>query len=293
MRLEFTGINVAPVTDLRVAFDIDKHDGQQFNHAKIVVFNMGITSRAAVARPIPLDGDLRFDIARPVLGVRLFVGYQSQLVHVFSGDILWSHNNRDGPDWVTQMELFTGLAAATGTSSQVSFAGLTPARTVLEDLAKPLGLLLRYTTAAAAALEDKQVLNYTASGMAYREADEFLKRYGLAFTIEDDGSGLVYVPTEARDPQEGLSGENLFSPDTGLVGTPQITRSGIEITSLLRPNMKLFQRFFVRSETTQGTLRSPDYSPDYYAVFVRHIGDTRAEEWFTEIEGAYSTFRQQ
>lgn len=280
-----------PVTGARVAFEVDKNDAKQFNHAVITVYNLEPTARAFLARPMPLDVDLRFELTEPVVTARLLAGYENDLSQIYAGDILWCHNSKVGPDWITQMELYTGLASATNGFAQVSFAAPTSSRTVLEAIVQPLGMSIRYTDAAASVLEGKTVHDYTTSGLAYAEADEFVKRYGLAFTIEDDKRGLVYDPNSARDPTSARTSANTFSPDLGLIGTPRITKSGIEIKTLLRPNISMFQRFFVLSETTRGTLQSADYAPEYYAVHLKHVGDTRGDEWFTEIEGAYARLR--
>jgi hypothetical protein len=224
----------------------------------------------------------------PIVMVKLSAGYGEEIAHLYSGDILWAHNEQRGPDWITQMELYTGLAAATSAASQVSFAKQTQARSVLESILKPLDVSIRYTPEAEQVLSGKIVEDYTTSGLAHREADDFLRRYDLAFTIEEDKQGLVYRPTRPREPDRQRSEENTFSADNGLVDTPKITRSGVEIRSLLRPQIRIFDKFFVRSPTVQGTLRSVDYSAEYYAIHLRHIGDTHGEDWHTEIEGAYT-----
>jgi len=288
VRVEFTGANINPITNLRVAFEVDKNDGQQFNHALLTIWNLNATSRAQIARPMPLDIDLRFEMVTPIVSVRLFAGYGEKTSFLYGGDILWAHNSQEGPDWLTRIELYTGLAAATSAAAQVSFAKQTQARSVLESILKPLELSLRYTPEAEDVLIGKIVEDYTASGLAYREADEFLRRYDLAFTIEEDGQGLVYRPTRPREPDRAREEGNTFSADNGLVDTPSVTRSGVEIRSLLRPEMRIFDKFFVRSPTVQGTLRNVDYAAEYYAIHLRHVGDTHGDDWHTEIEGAYT-----
>lgn len=294
-RVEFYNITpegtfqvIQAISELRIKFEVDKTDGSQMNHATLLIYNMRPTDRASIARPMPLSFDWRYSIIEPAVTVRIYVGYNNEFVHMYTGDILWAHTNRIGPDWVTQMELYTGLTQST-TPSQVSFSKPTSARVVLEAIAAPLEVTLRYTDAAAVALEGKQVTDYSGSGLAYREANQFLRKYGLAFTMEDEDQGLIYSPNSPRDPNQQKAPGNTFSPTSGLIGTPKITRAGVEIRSLLRPNMALMQRFFVESETIRGTLQgSPDYSPEYFASHIRHSGDNRGDEWYTDIEGFYA-----
>jgi hypothetical protein len=283
----FNGGAVAPITDLRIAFELDRNSGIYLNHGIISIYNMNPSDRAAFAIPMPMGGDWRF-VSQPgnSVSVRLFAGYEDNPTYIFGGDVLWSHSDRVGPDWITRLELYSGLRTAQ-TPSQVSFQAPTSARTVLEAILRPLGIRLEYTDAAAAALDGKIVQDYSGSGLAYRDADDFCGRWGLAFTLEQQDQGLIYHPNRPRDAPPKTNG-NTISPQTGLIGTPKITMSGIELRCLLRPNMALMQRFFVESETTRGSLQSTDYAPDYYVTHVRHVGDTRGEEWYTDIEGFYA-----
>jgi hypothetical protein len=278
---------IDPVTELRVVFDVDKADGQQMNHATILIYNMSPKARSALARPMPLGEDLRPRLIDSFMFVRLFAGYDDNPMHIYTGDVLWCHNNRSGADWITQMECYTGLSRAS-VPAQVSFKETTEARVILESILAPMGISVKYTPDAATQIAGKTVPNYSSSGIAFREADEFVRRYGLAFKLEEENQGLVYDPNSARDPNEQKGGGNTFSPTSGLVNTPRITSAGIELRALLRPNVGLFQRIFVESETVRGTLSAPAYSPEYYISHLRHVGDTHGDEWFTEIEAYYA-----
>ena len=61
-----------------------------------------------------------------------------------------------------------------------------------------------------------------------------------------------------------------------------------EIVTLLRQHTQLFEKIFVEAATLQGTLQgSTTYASEYYVIHVKHSGDTRGDEWHTNIEGAY------
>jgi hypothetical protein len=285
-----SGSAVAPITDLRVAFEVENNDGVNLNHAIISIYNLNPSDRAAFALPMPMGKDLRFlPLPGDSVSVRLFAGYEDNPEFIFEGDVKWSHSDRIGPDWVTRLELYAGLRASI-IPSQVSFVSPTPARTVLESILAPLGISLEYTDFASAILTgppEKKVTTFSSSGLAYRDADDLCSRWGLAFTLERQRHGLIYAPNQPRDAT-AKNPRNTISPTSGLIGTPKITPPGIEVKCLLRPDMRIMQRFFVESETTRGSLQATNYAPDYYAANVRHIGDTRGEEWFTEIEGYYA-----
>lgn len=189
-RVEFEGINVDPIENLRIKFELDKSDGQTLNHGLLWIYNLKPETRAAIARPMPLDVDLRYELTGKVITVKVFAGYEGDVPQIYSGDILWAHNERVGPDWITHMEMYTGLSKATR-PAQVSFKQPTSARTILEAILEPMQISLRYTDDAAAIIDAVTVSSYTGSGLAYRDADEFLKRQNLklSFTIEEENQG--------------------------------------------------------------------------------------------------------
>lgn len=88
-----------------------------------------------------------------------------------------------------------------------------------------------------------------------------------------------------------------LGPDTGLIGTPEATDSGIEIRCLLNAKVKIGVRVSVASnlinETTQFNRLWPALAPIaklannslYRVLATEHIGDTRGQEWYTDIIG--------
>lgn len=281
------GIDIDPVSELKIQFALEKHDGVQLNRGTIVIFNLSEKTRGALARPHHLNRPM----AEPVITVILKAGYKGQEITMFAGDIVTATNERAGPDWRTVMKVFTGYNITNKSYTDESIGQKTNAKTVADRLISPLGIDVIYTDEAEKRLFGKSVSSFSSSGLSFRTVHNFLTRYGLAFTIEEDNSGLVYVDDRARDPNTTRSRSNTFSPETGLVGTPQITNVGVNIRSLLRPNIKLMQKFFVDSESITSTLRGGGgrLSNEYHAINIGHFGDNRDEDWFTEIEGAYST----
>ncbi len=82
-----------------------------------------------------------------------------------------------------------------------------------------------------------------------------------------------------------------FGPRTGLINAPQQTELGVSCEVLLNPNVSLNTLFYldnkkvVAREYASGTpARYLDGEGIYRAISVRHSGDTRGDEWKTEIE---------
>lgn len=284
VRVSFDGVSITPVEKLRVSFQVDKDDGEHSNRGMIRIYNLNASSRSALARAFPVETPL----IDPVIKCFLFVGYGDRLVQLIGGEVLSATNQRVGPDWITDIEVFTGLLAATSSSIQVGYDGKTSAKKVIDDLLAPMGLDIRYTPQAQAAIEGKAVTDYATSGLSIYESNSFIARYDLRFTIEEDGIGLVYKKHTAREAERNQTSENTFKQENGLIGTPKVTRSGVEFQSLLRPTVRIMQRVYIESQTISETLQNESrIANEYYVTGVKHTGDTRSDDWFTEITGAY------
>lgn len=284
IRVEFEGVDIPPITDLRVAFEIDKNDGLQFNHAFITITNMPDKNRNKIARAHPLN----FPMIDPVIKMSLFAGYKGREILLAAGDVLSAIPNLRGANWETEIDIYSGLSDSTKADTQVAFSLPTSAKVISDQLLAKLGMDIKYTAEALDILKNKKPNDFSTSGMSAQEATVFLARYGLAFTIEESGRGLVYKSNRPRNPNSGKTDSNSFTPQNGLIGTPQITRAGINIKSFLRPQIKLFEKIFVESQTTTGALQAPGYSPEYHVIGMKHKGDNRGADWFSEFECVYS-----
>lgn len=284
-KLTFSGVSIPDVTDLRIAFQVDKADGVVFNHALIRVYNLRAHSRNALARTVPYE----VPMADPVIAVSLHAGYAGNAVNVITGDVLRAYNYRAGPDWITEIEIYSGMAAATKAIARVSYNGKTTAKKVLEDILAPIGIDIKYTQDAQATLEGQTVPSYTADGKSLTAANEFLSQFNLAFSIIEQGQGLVYAKFKPKNRQATRTNDNSFTTKNGLIGTPKLNRSGAEIRSLLRPEIQLLQRIFVESQTIASTIQnSSNLSAEFYVKKVAHVGDTRSDDWYTDIQAFYA-----
>jgi len=286
-QVSFAGVSIQPITDLRIAFEVDKTDGMQFNHGMIEIYNLNQEARAKLAKPIHPD----LPLVDPNIKVFLKAGYKDEEIQLIAGELMAGTNIKDGPDWITTLDVWSGIDAATKGKTNISFSEPTPVKTVVDSMLSVLNIQIRYTAVAEQILNTKRITTFSVGGLAFRETALFLRQYGLDFTIDEDGQGLVYVDDRPRNPNAGKNRDNTFSPQTGLIGSPSITRNGVEIRSLLRPRIRLLERIFVESESITGTLRG-DIPADYFVTSLTHTGDTRGEDWTTSIVAHYSTISE-
>ena len=107
-------------------------------------------------------------------------------------------------------------------------------------------------------------------------------------------NGVLYV-TKNTGVRAGTA--VVLGPDTGLIGTPEATDSGVEARCLLNSQMRIGIRVSIAAnlinETTQFNRLWPALAPVaqlannslYRVLATEHIGDTRGQEWYTDIVG--------
>jgi len=285
VRLSFEGVDVDPITDLSIIFNADKADGEQMNSALITIFNLSPSSRASlvVARPARNIGE-----ASPIK-CRLFAGYEDNLKEIIAGDLFLSNSTKDGENWVTTLEIYSGIYSANKARHIASYDGKTNAKFILNNMLAPLKISILYTEKASEIMKNKTYFDFSESGMVWRSATVFLKSMNLGFTIEEDGIGLVYELDSPREKDAPRTSDNAFNQGNGLIGSPKVTATGAEIVSLLRPEIQLRQSIYIESKTIGETLQKDELlSNKYYVKSVRHQGDTHSDDWFTFIEAYYA-----
>jgi hypothetical protein len=101
---------------------------------------------------------------------------------------------------------------------------------------------------------------------------------------------------EVVDATDESSGDMIVvSPTTGLVGTPVQTQYGADFQVLLNPSIRLSNprvmvkidnSSFKQARITSGVVQSVlDQDQEFQVVGVRHVGDTRGDDWYTYVTG--------
>jgi hypothetical protein len=286
VRVSFEGgPTIQNVTNLRVAFDVKKSDGETMNSAIITIYNMNSAGRYALSTPRPFNSAL----VGTVIKCLLYAGYEGDEQELIAGDIFHAFSTKVGPDWITTIEIYSGILAASSSNVNFGLDGKTSALNVVKKLTAPLGIDVEYTAAAKTILQSKTLFDFSESGMPLRSTNRFLNSFGLEFTIDDDNHGLVYKIGTSRDVDAVSGGENTFHVQTGLIGTPKINRTGVDIVALLRPSISLMQKVFIVSKTISQHLQKDEaLKNEYYVKGLRHYGDTHDDEWFTALECYYA-----
>jgi hypothetical protein len=259
--------NAIVIEQLRVSFEVTRDLEPEPNNATITIYNLAETTRAE------MQDDTRS------LRVRLDVGYDGNLARIFDGDARRVTSRFEGPDVVTKIEAGDGERAFRNARFSRSYPKGTDAKQIVKDLAGSMGL--KVPTSAQDVIAGKEFPSGAAiHGPSEASMRTTLKRYGLGYSVQD-GQLQILGEGEARADAAFVIDES-----TGLIGSPEL---GLEEGEYGQPGkVRLSCRVLVYPGIVPGSrlsLDARDVKGLFVAERVKHVGDTHASPWFTEIEG--------
>jgi len=264
---------------LHIKFAVKKSDAQTPNTAEIRVYNV---AESTVAR-------IRKEFSR----VSLQAGYESNYGVIFDGNIKQVRFGResgtdtyidiaagDGDDAYNFAVVNTTLAAGAKQSDQISAA------------ASPMtarGVKSGYVGDTGGVKLPRGKVMY---GMARDYLRQSAESSDTSWSIQD--GKLQFVPLGGVLPAQAV----VLNSKTGLVGQPEQTNDGIKIRCLLNPTLKIGGRVRV-DEKDVSSAKLPDTAKDaqankpadvasdglYRLLVVEHSGDTRGNDWYSDIVG--------
>lgn len=277
-----TGAEQRTIMGHRIVFQVEAFAGPAMSRGVVRMFNLGEDTQRVLARR-------KTDFQQsPFTHVFLYAGYQNADSLVLRGNLLRGTNIRVGPDWITELEVIPffeqRVNAMVLPASRFSFTD-TPPMLILDRLFEVLAAgEPRFSTEARVKLSTAAAISGSYSGRAIDEIRRLLARYGLTFSLHNEGP-LVVKEGGAMNPDDPAAALITLNQTTGLIGTPQITDYGVTVKTLLDPRLNPLLRFIVESPTIARTLQVR--AQEYSAIRVKHVGDTRGEDWFTEVDAAY------
>jgi hypothetical protein len=245
-------------TELDIEFDIDRSSGRP-GRATVVLWNLSRPSRDALAQ----SHDAR---------VELLAGYDVEQHLIFAGLVRGATSTRDGAEWRTELRCLDGAGALT---RRVSFAARSDRSIgeVLEACAVALGVGIgnaREAFAAAGLLAGgRAVRSAVLAGSAAAELEGLCVSAGLEWSIQD---GVLQVSLEGDSSERSAL---LLSASSGLVGSPQVSRHGVEFDALMVPGLR--PGALVQLEAANG-------SGTYRCRGVRYVGSTSGDSWGCHVQ---------
>jgi hypothetical protein len=142
--------------------------------------------------------------------------------------------------------------------------------------------------------QNRSVRGHVYYGLVRDELREWAENNDVLWSIQD--GKLTLIPMTSYIPGE----VPVISPNNGLVGVPEQTQGGLSVRVLLNPSLKIGQRVKLDSTVNQAPI-SLDVNSQaknifqgtnvaklnadglYYVMEANHRGDTRGEEWYTDL----------
>lgn len=276
-----SGGNGLDFSEFRVTFTVRRGDYQTPNSVDLRIYN--------------LSDHTANRIQKEFSQVSLSGGYPGNIGRIFKGTIKQVRKGR-----IDQRDSYVDVTAADGDEaynfapiSKSLKAGTTPGgiyQALVQAMAAK-GITQGYTPNLP---ENGSVRGRVLYGMARDELRDFANTNDSSWSIQD--GSMTLIPMTSYVPGNVLT----ITPSTGLVGVPEQTQQGIHIRTLLNPNIKIGQtikldqtdvnklRFGLDQGSIQGNLRlqpAIKTSGDglYYVMVANHSGDTRGQEWYTDM----------
>lgn len=264
------------VEGFRISFTVDQTLRGPPNTANIQIYNLNEGTSGQIKK--------EFD------DVILDCGYKDNPRIIFRGDSKFVNTYRDGTNWITEIQAADGDKAYTESHVGTTLMpGHTPLDVVDEVLRQMPGVRKGYIELPSNPYVRAKVL----SGPARRILEQVSRDNAAAWSITN--GTLNIVRADSVLPNQAV----LVNSLTGMLGAPELTAKGVKVKMELNPmvlpngviqidnnNIKIqaIQQYANGPKTKEKKLARLDPDGRYKVYKLRHQGDTRAADWFTEVE---------
>ena len=199
-RVKFPDIGLEFANTLRISFDITKDLSKNTNKGKVTIWN--------------LSDETRHKINVPDTKVEIYAGYKDNggAVRLFVGSVISAQTKDDGKDVTTELTLSDGQTAIRDTAFSLSFAPGTPGNTIIQYIADEMGLPLVWGDGVQFGIFKD---GFSFVGMAADALDAICYGSGVKWSVKNEI--LQLIKEGGTVSNKGL----VFSPDSGLIGSPE------------------------------------------------------------------------
>lgn len=274
------------LSDMRIRFYVQRGDRETPNSARIRVYNLsGNTANRLVDQ----------EFTRVVLQA----GYEQNFGVVFDGSIVQARRGRESP-----VDTYVDITAADGDAAYLfAHVNLTLAAgsTSIDHFNACAGAMVKYGVRVGY-MPDLPHRPLPRGKVMFGKAREYLREFAhtteTLWSIQD--SKIQVVPRTSVMPGE----VQVINSRTGMIGLPQQTLDGINVTALLNPRIRISgviqlnnssiqqveyslangQQVANYNATQQNKINGSIYGDGYYYVMdISHWGDTRRNDWYTHM----------
>jgi hypothetical protein len=244
---------------LRVAFSIEKSLNRDPNKAEITIYNLNEEHRKGLQKKLPCI---------------IEAGYVGTMEKLFSGDVSYASHNRETTNWVSKLQSQDGGVQYTSARMSKSFGPGTQMSALLNQAASALGVGPGNASQAFGGALRGGLTQFTkgvsVSGRVSDVLDKYVSTAGLEWSIQD--GQLQVLQPKGTTQQQVIS----LTPDSGLIGSPELGEKGIvKAKSLLMGGLLPGRKVHIEAALVTGFFRIEK---------VKHYGDTWGTDWYSDLE---------
>lgn len=253
---------------LDISFDIIKDLSNKTNKCKLEIRNLS----TATAKKIEREDSICI----------LEVGYSEDigLRRIFIGYILTANTTSDGTERLTTLEMADGQVPVRDSRVSLSYADSVSRKKVVDDIAKDMGLQVRYA-------DDCEFTTF-ANGFSFIGAgrvclDKVCAGTNLRWSIQNNAiqiiksGGTTKIEAVKLDYKSGLIGfvERIVKGATKADKKSNGKKAGWKLKCLLQPTVSPGDLICIDSKAVKGW---------YKVESLNHKGQYRGKDWYTEME---------
>ncbi|RDB37400.1 MAG: hypothetical protein DCC88_00295 [Spirobacillus cienkowskii] len=250
------GGNAIAFNDFRVCFEIQKtNETKVQNTAKVQIYNVS-------------DNSFNF-IKKENMAISIFVGWGESAEHlIFYGKITRVSKEKKDTDWILKIESGDSSEAYNSTKLNKSYPENTQHTHIFNDAKNEL-LKDKVIKGVKGLFNSDNLFSngYAANGNAANVIDNILTTNNYEWQINN---GILEVQKKGESKQTIK-----LSSRSGLIGSPEVTGSGIKVNCLLQPEITPLKKIYVESINIKGV---------FNVIKVTHSGDTHEGKWQTTFE---------
>lgn len=248
------------INGLDISFEIEKDETLAPNPCHIEIYNLCADNRAILSKAKHV----------PVL---LKAGYKGHEGIIFQGDLIRCQHFKEGSSWRTVLASGDGAMAIQTKRIDKSYAKGTPIKTVVEDLAKQVGLPKASPISHLTELDEVLSRGFMVSGNPMAELARVLSPKNIQVSIQNQA--LQFRNMDLAIQKEAV----VLSAESGLLESPEVGSKGeLTLRSLLMPELLPGRKVMIKSIAFNGLV---------IIKKVRFSGSSFGSDWEAEIICAY------
>lgn len=203
---------------------IEKTGGAEFAKATVEIYGLSIETMAKLTTLSfnPFMNDWNF--------IEIFAGEEGQtLQSVFQGEITLAYADLNGGSKVLKIQAQTGAYPVLIPDPPRSIEGEQSAASLIESLAKQANYSFQNEGVTA------MISDCTISGDPVTKMRSIANQVGAELII-DDGTVVLMQSGQCRRAEGSVP---VISVDTGMIGYPVFTNTGLQVSSYFRPDLRL------------------------------------------------------